>query len=284
MTSGTTNTPANRSRARTLELFVLVFLVALGGTSVVAASWARDIAQPRAILLGADRGISVLVTAGATRVLIVNGTDPAALGNAVSAARHPGLDRIDIMIVSGNAAAAGLVPQAVELLNPREVITVGGTGSLEGTSIVPRKVIENSTVVELPEGVTISIEVWPAADGENDDVTWAAAIERGDASLYWVADREQLMQETLPATTDVTVIGRGAPAADSPFPNTTAIVAAGESITGPDLRTVALNSLGPYVETRRIFAGEELPIDLDPEGITSISGATFAGSPVAAPG
>jgi hypothetical protein len=224
----------------------------------------------------------MLITAGEARVLIVNGTDPAALGNAISKARHPGLDRLDLMIVSGNAAAAEMVPRAIELLNPRSMMTVGGVASLAGTSLVPRKVILRSTEVELPEGVSITIEVWPSANGENDDVTWSARIERGGASVYWVSDREDLMQDSLPDAVDVTVIGRGAPAADTPFPITRAIVVSGESISGPDLRAIALDALGSEGETKRVFAGEDLRIDLDLEGIRTVSGSTSAGTPTAA--
>lgn len=282
MSSSPRNSSDAKSWLRTLERFVLILLVAIGGTSIVGASWARDYAEPRATLLGSTRGISVLVTAGTARVLIVNGTDPAALGNAVSKARHPGLDRIDLLIVSGNAAAADLVPRAVTVLNPREVMTVGGVASLAGTEITPRKVIDRSTTIELPEGVTISFEVWPAAEGENGDVTWSVLIERGSASIYWVSDREALDQVPQPEEPDLVVIGRGAPGATSPLPETYVIVAAGESIDGPELRAVTFETLGPNVETKRVFAGEALRIDLDLTGIRSVSGSTPAGSPVPA--
>ena len=272
---------SGRSKARTVELFAFIFLLALGGTTIATASWARDFAQPRATLLGADRGISVLVTAGAARVLIVNGTDSAALGNAVSRARHPGLDRLDLMIVSGNAAAAELVPRAIEILSPRSVMTVGSVSSLSGTSIVPIKVVERATEIELPDGVTIALDVFPAADGENDDVTWSATIERGGASIYFVSDREELLQRSLPEETDITVVGRGAPAKDSPFPNTRFIVVAGESISGPELREVAGDSVGSEAETKRVFHGEAVRISLDPEGIHTVSGSTPSASPEA---
>lgn len=281
MTSGVAAAQGKRSKARTVELFVFALLVALGATTVVTVSWARDVAEPRVTLLGSERGISMLITAGSARVLIVNGTNSAELGNALSKARHPGLDRIDLMIVSGNAAASELVPRAIEILNPREVISVGSIASLAGTSITPRKVIDRAAEIELPEGVTIDIQVWPAANGENDDVTWSASVERGGASIYWVSDREDLMQDSLPQQADVTVIGRGAPTNDTPLPNTRVIVAAGESISGPQLRALVLDSLGPEVETKRVFAGEELRISLDSEGIRRVSGSTPAGSPEA---
>ena len=280
MTSAISSSSSPRSWKRSLELFAFVFLVSLGATTIVTTAWARDYAQPRVTLLGSDRGVSVLVTAASARVLIVNGTDPASLGNALSKARHPGLDRLDLMIVSGNAAAAQLVPRAIALLNPREVMTVGSNASLSETTIVAAKTIDHSTVIELPDGVSITIEVWPAADGENDDVTWSARIERGVASIHWVSDREDLMQDSLPGKADVTVIGRGAPADDTPFPNTRVIVVAGESIAGPELRAIALDSIGPEVSTLRIFAGEDLRIDLDLEGIRTVSGSVPAASPM----
>ena len=267
---------------RQIERFVLVLLVVLGATSIVTASWAHDLSTPRVTLLGADRGVSVLVTAGSSRVLILSGTDPAELGNAVSDARHPGLDRIDLMIVSGNASAAELAPRAIQLLQPRMVVVIGGTASLEKSGIVPGKIIDHTTAIELSEGVTITIEVWPAAGGENEDVTWAAMIDRGGASVYWVSDREALMQEELPDEVDVTIVGRGKPAGDTPFPKTRVIVAAAESIEGPDFRALALDSIGPEVETVRIFAGEATRIDLDPEGIRVVDGGTPAGTPAAA--
>lgn len=281
MTSGAKIRFHRRSWSRTLELFVFAFLVALGGTTIVTVSWARDYSEPRATLLGSDRGVSVLVTAGAARVLIVNGTDSAALGNAMSGARHLGLDRLDLMIVSGNAAAAGLVPRAIAVLNPREVISVGSVASLSGTAVTPRKVIYRSTDIELPEGVTITIEVWPAVDGEDDDVTWSAHIERGGASIYWVSDRAALMEEWQPEAADVVVFGRGSPVGTTRLPDAQVVVVAGESISGPDLRAVALEALGPEVETKRVFAGEDHRIDLDPEGIRTLPGSILAGSPTA---
>lgn len=272
---------SSRSWKRTLELVAFFFLVALGATTIATTAWARDYATPRATLLGSDRGVSLLVTAGAARVLIVNGTDPASLGNAVSRARHPGLDRLDLMIVSGNGAAAQLAPRAIELLSPRVVMTVGSSASLSESSYVAARIIQHPTVIELPDGVTITIEVWPAADGENDDVTWSARIDRGDASIFWVSDREDLLQDSMPGEVDVTIVGRGAPAADSPLPNSRVIVTAGESISGPDLRSIVLDTIGPDAQTLRIFAGEVTRIELDLEGIRTVSGANAVASPIA---
>jgi len=265
---------------RAIERFVLVTLVLLGGTTIVAASWARDLATPRVTLLGAERGISALITASSARVLILNGTDAAELGNAVEKAKHPGLDRLDVMIVSGNAAAADIAPRMIELLRPRLVLAVGSAASLETASIVPDRIIDHTTEIELPDGVLLTVELWPADGGENDDVTWSVMIERGGATVYWVADREALMQDEVADEANVVVIGRGQPATDTQFPATRIIVAAGESITGPELRARALDAIGPDSETVRVFAGETTRIDLDPEGIRSVDGGTMVATPV----
>lgn len=265
--------------ARQIERFVLVTLLVLGGTTIVASSWARDLATPRVTLLGADRGIAALITASSARVLILDGTDPVELGNAFERAKHPGLDRLDLMIVSGNAAAAGIAPRVIELLQPRMVIAVGGTASLDTAGIVPGKIVEHTTEIELPDGVLLTIEVWPAASGENGDVTWSVMIERGGASVYWVADREALMQDDLPTEVDMVIIGRGKPADDTPFPTTRIIAAAAESVNGPELRALALETVGPDTETVRVFAGETTRIELDPEGIRSVDGSTVAATP-----
>jgi hypothetical protein len=267
------------SLSRMIERFVLVTLVFLGGTTIVTASWARDLATPRVTLLGAERGVSALITASSARVLILNGTNVTELGNAVERARHPGLDRLDVMIVSGNGATASFAPQMIELLRPRMVLAVGSDASLATANIVPDKIVDHTTEIELPDGITLTIEVWPAAGGENDDVTWSVMIERGGASVYWVADREALMQDELPHEANVVVVGRGKPTGDTPFPMTNAIAAAGESITGPELRALALNAIGPETETVRVFAGETNRIDLDPAGIQSIDGGTLAATP-----
>jgi hypothetical protein len=267
------------SLSRMIERFVLVTLVFLGGTTIVTASWARDLATPRVTLLGAERGVSALITASSARVLILNGTNVTELGNAVERARHPGLDRLDVMIVSGNGATASFAPQMIELLRPRMVLAVGSDASLATANIVPDKIVDHTTEIELPDGITLTIEVWPAAGGENDDVTWSVMIERGGASVYWVADREALMQDELPHEANVVVVGRGKPTGDTPFPLTNAIAAAGESITGPELRALALNAIGPETETVRVFAGETNRIDLDPAGIQSIDGGTLAATP-----
>ena len=278
MATAAKSTSGNMGRA--IERFVLVTLVLLGGTTIVAASWARDLATPRVTVLGAERGISALITASSARVLILNGTDAAELGNAVEKAKHPGLDRLDVMIVSGNAAAADIAPRMIELLRPRLVLAVGSAASLETASIVPDRIIDHTTEIELPDGVLLTVELWPAAGGENDDVTWSVMVERGGATVYWVADREALMQDEVPDEANVVVIGRGQPATDTQFPATRIIVAAGESITGPELRARALDAIGPDSETVRIFAGETTRIDLDPEGIRSVDGGTMVATPV----
>ena len=87
MATAAKSTSGNMGRA--IERFVLVTLVLLGGTTIVAASWARDLATPRVTLLGAERGISALITASSARVLILNGTDAAELGNAVERRNIP---------------------------------------------------------------------------------------------------------------------------------------------------------------------------------------------------
>jgi hypothetical protein len=247
--------------------------------SIVGFSWARDLSTPRVTLLGADRGVSAFITAGPARVLVLGGTDSTELGNAVSHAQHPGLDRIDLLIVSGNAAAVEFAAKTIDLLEPRMVIAVGQSANLEAAGVTPGRVIDHTTEIELPEGVLLTIEVWPAADGENDDATWSVMIERGGASVYWVADREALMQYPLPEEANVVVLGRGKPAADTLFPEARVIAAAGESTSGPELREIALASLGPDTEAVRIFAGETRRIELDPEGIRTVSGATRAASP-----
>lgn len=280
MTSAAKPASTSREWLRLVERFVLVTLVLLGGTTIVATSWARDMSTPRLTLLGAGRGISALVTAGPARVLILGGTDPIELGNAFQHAKHPGLDRIDVVIVSGNAAAADFAPRAIEMLRPRLVVAVGGSTSLDPAGIVPGKIVQHTTEIELPDGVLLTLEVWPAAGGENDDVTWSVTIERGGASVYWVADREALMQDELPEQTDVVVMGRGKPASDTPFPITRVIVAAGESINGPEFRALALDAVGPDTETVRVFAGETTRIDLNPAGIGSVQGGTLAATPV----
>ena len=157
MATAAKSTSGNMGRA--IERFVLVTLVLLGGTTIVAASWARDLATPRVTLLGAERGISALITASSARVLILNGTDAAEFGNAVEKAKHPGLDRLDVMIVSGNAAAADIAPRMIELLRPRLVLAVGSAASLETASIVPDRIIDHTTEIELPDGVLLTVEL-----------------------------------------------------------------------------------------------------------------------------
>lgn len=261
-----------------IERFVFVLLVSLGGTTIVAASWANDFSTPRATLLGANRGVAVLVTAGAARILILDGTNSTELGNAIARARHPGLDRIDLMLVSGNEAASGMAHRTIRLLQPRMVLAIGNDEHLRKSGIDVGKTIDHSTEIELPSNVVLTIEVWPAGEG---DVIWSVEIDRGGASLYWVSNRDTLTKPELPASVDVTIIGRGKPSPDTPIPVTRTIVAAGESISGPDLREIAVNANGPETETARVYAGETIRIDLDPSGIRSIEGATTAGSPIA---
>lgn len=280
MASTATSVSDSRNWVSLIERFILIALVALGGMTIVTASWARDFASPRVTLLGTERGISLLITTGSTRVLVLAGSNPTELGNAIAKARHPGLDRIDLMIVSGNPAATELAQRSIQLLHPRMILAVGSDASLRSSGIVPGKLIDHTTEIDLPNGVVLTIEVWSSEGGDGDDVTWSVMIERGGAAVYWVADREALLQEELPDSANITIMGRGSPAKDTPFPRSRVIVAAGESISGPDLRATALDALGPETETARIYAGEITRIELDPQGIHSMDGTTMARSPI----
>jgi hypothetical protein len=92
-----------RAVARFAVVAACAMLVAVAATSAIAAHWARDMREPRIALLGAGNHLSVLVTAGDARVLIVSGNEPAAFADALSRARPPTMRRLDVLIVGGNA-------------------------------------------------------------------------------------------------------------------------------------------------------------------------------------
>lgn len=256
-------------------------LVALGSTTIVTASWARDFASPRVTLLGAERGIALLITSGSSRVLLLGGSNPTELGNAIAKARHPGLDRIDVMIVSGSVGTTDMTQRSIRLLAPRMIITVGTDASLQNSDIVTDKTIDRATEIELSNGVVLTIDVWSSSEDDTDETTWAVKIERGGASVLWVADRGALEQNGLPETTDIIILGNGKPNSRIPFPRARVVVAAGESISGPEMRSIAGNAIGPDVEIARLYAGEITRIDLAPQGIRSIDDAIPVASPAA---
>ena len=143
---------ARHFRARHLVLIgVLLGIIVASSVTLVSA---RRYSEPSIYLLGSGRGLSALVTSETNRILIANGTDPAALATAFRTARPDLIRRIDLVILLPGATER-LAERAVEMTSPRRVYALPNerfhpAGRIDGLQIHP---------MDGPSSITISDDV-----------------------------------------------------------------------------------------------------------------------------
>ena len=106
------------------------FSAGLLGSSAIGESWLREDGRRSLTILGSGRGLSVLLTSAGARMLLLGGSDYTDFGNALSSARFPLLDRIDIVLISGKKLNIPLVEHALRQTEPRNVYSIGGATAL----------------------------------------------------------------------------------------------------------------------------------------------------------
>jgi hypothetical protein len=245
-----------------LAAFLVIAIPAFG----IEIAWARDLYQPRVTVIGSDRGLSAFVTSGSSRLLIVSGNDPAAFGNALAHARHPGLSRIDLIIAGGEPATSRLAAYAIDRVNPGYVIVAGDDSSLLESGLHVDEATTHPRRIELQGGMTVTLDVASRGAQSESDV-WTVVIERGATRIVFVSHPDAIDALPIRGPMAALIIGRGNAHLTTTFPDARLVVADGESISGPDLRSVVGESLGPEALTLRVFAGETSRLDFVEGGL-----------------
>lgn len=171
-----------RSQGR-VSLLAVIALSAFA-TLIVDAAWREELRQPSVILLGAGAHLSVLVTAGNARVLVVGGNDPVAFGNALAQVIRPTTPRVDVLLVPADGVPLLASSAARELTRARFRAALGELerpppGATLATASWPE--ITTARRVRLPDGVEVTAEVEPLGEEppSRGERRWRVVVRRG---------------------------------------------------------------------------------------------------------
>jgi hypothetical protein len=203
------SSPAASSLRRTLWLAGLVFLLTFTAVAGLAVTWSRTAAEPRIILLGSGGAVSVLVTAGSSRLLIATGDNTTDFGNALDAALPPTIRRLDVLLVAGDG---GVVPHALRTRDARYRAFIGLPNASVGdlatdlgvdTLTAPRR-------FQLAEGVIVTVNVDPVTTTD-DRTSWRATISRGETTIIVLSDGADVANFEPTGFISALVVARGQP-------------------------------------------------------------------------
>ena len=140
--------PRRATASGKLRAAIVGLLAGLLVASLVTVVHARDYGQPALALLGSGDGLSVLVTTGDARLLVVGGSDPAAFANALADARPRSHPRIDLLVELPDARA--VASRAWALARPSAMLTLSTTRRFPDDP--PATAITAPITIDLPVG------------------------------------------------------------------------------------------------------------------------------------
>jgi hypothetical protein len=250
-----------------LVVGLAAFVVASVVGGAVAAAWARGMREPRVVVLGAGKQLSVFVTSRDARFLIATGDDPVAFTNALDEARELTTRRIDVLLIAGRGESLLAPVAAHELGDIRYVASLGPLAdSAEADALgdaVPA--LPTPRRFQLPGGVSIVVEV--VAMDEAGKVAWSAVIRHGDTAVAVVSDGEDVA--TLPPLGPVAavVLAGGNPEKALAAVTTPALVVSADAVSGRDVRRIVAPAASGELWTIRVFPGEAVRLDFVSDGL-----------------
>jgi len=161
-------------------------LILLAGAGLLAWS-ARQERQVAVSVLGSGSRLSVLVAAGAARVLIVGGDDASAFANALAAARPFFSRRIDVLILTGDGGDLPAVSRAVGDLPARRVFALDGPlrAHLGALGLTTDQLIDRPLRINLPRSVVVAFD--PGMGSNDTPQGWTATVEQAGTRLVFVS-------------------------------------------------------------------------------------------------
>jgi len=251
----------------TRRLIPCVLAIVAGAVATVAAdaAWRAELRRPQVVLLGSGRQLSVLVTAGQSRLLLATGDDPVAFGNAAAQVLRPTTPRLDVLLLAGHGPSS-LV--ASRLLAERRAAFVAALGPLvspddTGTPVpsgVP--VLTSARRFRLADGVAVTVETAPGVNAANDDPSpaWRLLVQRAATTVVVLSDGDAGERfPPVPGATALVVAGRRPLQAmgQQPAP---LFAAPAPAVEGRDVRTHAGELANPPRWTLRLAPGETVPL------------------------
>jgi len=258
-----------RALAFAAALFVLSAGVAMAGGAV----WARDFESPRVTVLGAGNRLSVLVTAGPSRLLIATGDDPGAFGNALADARPPMARRLDVVLLAGRATDLAVAAEASADSHARYVATIGPLPDSAATDAMGAEtlpVIDAPRRIRLSDEVDVTVEV-AVVPGEDADeppiVAWRAVVRRGATTVVVLSDgRDAGRFGSLGPVAAVVLVGEH-PAEAVDHVATGALVVNSDTVEGRELRGDIGTRLNGSMWAVRVFPGEAVRLEFVDGGL-----------------
>jgi hypothetical protein len=135
------------------------FSAGLIGSTAVGESWLRNDGRRSLTILGSGRGLSVLLTSAGARMLLLGGSDYTDFGNALSSARFPLLDRIDMVLITGEKPNIRLVEHALRQTEPRNVYSIGGAADLLDAGVAVDRALTVPHRFTLPGDSEVTLDV-----------------------------------------------------------------------------------------------------------------------------
>jgi len=243
------------------------FALGLFATSAAGASWLISDRRPSLTVLGCGSALSVLLTSGGARILLLSGSDQADFGNALSRARYPMLDRVDMMVVAGPKAGIAFVESARQRVEARNLYSLGSADHLlesgirvdRGLSLPHRFALPGGAALTLPATV---IKAAPEPGGWAATVEWKSHRIVIDSGLNLDAYGGLPLQPSVWIRVDGGLSGEAA-AAMQP----SAIIVPAAAISGPDMRALLSEDGAPNAYGYRVHAGDIAKVHLTSSGI-----------------
>lgn len=244
--------------------YLVVVSLAFLAVSLVSVSWARDISTTRVTVLGGGTRAGLFITAGQARMLVVDGSDTAAFGNALAAARHPGLDRIDVLLVTGADTTFSLAARTLENTPARTVL---GAGPLVSNPRLPwpDSMLDASGLqISLAPDFIVQVDTVP---GKNELAEqWRILIQHDGIVIALLSDAGAAPEFTWDQPVSLMILQRGDPGELAGYVRTDAIVVPGSEMKSYEVQAWLEANEGTQ-HLLRVFPGETGTLEFTPDGL-----------------
>ena len=248
----------------TLKVALAAFAVTVLVFGPAAALQRRDWTKPAVVVLGSGSALSVLVLAGEARILLADGDDPVAFGNALSSVQPWSARRIDAVVNVGTAANRRVAQSLVGNAHVRTVWSLVSPGpTTTGDPLADAPAITRAQQLQLPNSVVVTLEPWSSVpDPERTDV-WRVTVTHGDDRVVVLSDGTAAA--AFPAERAAVLVVAGAsPLAAVSAVSPSGLVAASVAVDGDEVRA---EPDPPLEWARRVFPGEAATIALGDHGV-----------------
>jgi len=167
------------------------FIITVVGGSLICLFWIRDLRTPSVTFLGSGSDLSVLIADGPSRLLLATGDNPIAFENAFLATQPLFARRVDLLLVSGDAASLRVPETARKATVPRQLASLGALPpSPEFDALQPLGAISGHQHVRLSNETTVWIETQTpiGADPLATEEAWRLIIEHQGTRISIYSD------------------------------------------------------------------------------------------------